>query len=206
MSHKDKTPDEHDQFIENLKLKKKFDNQIQINIGMVGRLEAHKDQKSLINAINILNKRNINANLVLIGNGNLYPILKKITKKLRLTKQVQFLGARNNVEKLLNEFDIFVFSTTKDEGFGIAMVEAMGKGLPIIASDVGACKEILQDGKYGTLVTPNSDIAIANGIEKILFNIDAEIKKRINTHKYVIKNFSRKKMAENYINELDLLK
>ena len=193
-------------FISNLKIKSKIKNQKRINIGMVGRLEAHKDQKSLIKAIRILKSRNINANLFLVGDGLLYPVLLNITKKLSLTKQVKFLGARNDVEKLLNKFDIFVFSTTKDEGFGIAMVEAMGKGLPIIASDVGACREILQNGKYGTLVTPNSDTAIANSIENILLNIDEEIKKRNNTHRYVIKNFSKKRMAENYINALELLK
>ncbi len=191
-------------FINNLKTKSKIKNQKIINIGMVGRLEAHKDQNSLIKAIKILKKRNINANLFLIGDGQLFPILLKITKKLNLTKQVQFLGSRNDVEELLNKLDIFVFSTTKDEGFGIAMVEAMGKGLPIIASDVGACREILQDGKYGNLVTPNSDTSIANSIQNILFNIDEEIKKRYSTHKYVIKNFSKKRMAENYINELEL--
>ena len=86
------------------------------------------------------------------------------------------------------------------------MVEAMGKGLPIIASDVGACREILQHGKYGTLVTPNSDTAIANSVENILFNIDEEIKKRKITLKYVIKNFSKERMAEKYIDELELLK
>ena len=86
------------------------------------------------------------------------------------------------------------------------MVEAMGKGLPIIASDVGACREILQNGKYGTLVTPNSDTAIANSIENILLNIDEEIKKRNSTYRYVIKNFSKKRMAENYIKALELLK
>ena len=193
-------------FISNLKIKSKIRNQKKINIGMVGRLEAHKDQKSLIKAIRILKSRNINANLFLVGDGLLYPVLLNITKKLSLTKQVKFLGARNDVEKLLNKFDIFVFSTTNDEGFGIAMVEAMGKGLPIIASDVGACREILQNGKYGTLVTPNSDTAIANSIENILLNIDEEIKKRNSTHRYVIKNFSKKRMAENYINALELIK
>ena len=55
--------------------------------------------------------------------------------------------------------DIFVFSTTKKEGFGIALVQAMGKGLPIIASNVGACSEDLLNGKYGLLFeseSPNS--------------------------------------------------
>ena len=173
---------------------------------MVGRLEAHKDQKSLIKAIKILKKRDIHANLFLIGDGSLYAKLIKITKKLSLKKQVQFLGARNNVERLLNKFDFFVFSTIKYERFGIAMVEAMGKGLPIIASDVGACREILQDGKFGTLVTLNSDTAIAKSIENMLLNIDEEIKKRNNTHKYVLNNFSKKRMAQNYFKELELIK
>ena len=44
------------------------------------------------------------------------------------------------------------FSTTSLEGFGIALIEAMAAGLPIIATDVPACREVLDDGKAGILI------------------------------------------------------
>ena len=190
-------------YIRDLNLKKKIKNQEKINIGMVGRLEAHKDQASLIKAIKILKGKNIKINLFLIGDGSLKSMLIRLTKNLKLENDVQFLGSRNDIENILDKIDIFVFSTTKDEGFGIAMAEAMGKGLPIIASDVGACREILQDGEHGALVKPNCDISIANEIEKTLKNIDFVIKKRINTYKYVLNNFSKSRMSKDYLKELE---
>jgi len=191
-------------FKKNLSLKNKLDSHETINIGMVGRLEVHKDQKSLIKAIKILKEKSIHSKLFLIGDGSQQSILKKLTKKLQLNNEVLFLGARIDIEKILEKIDIFVFSTTKDEGFGIAMVEAMGKGLPILASDVGACREVLQDGKYGTLVKPNCYISIADGIENMLSNLNLVRRTRNYAYKHVLKNFTKKQMALEYLKVLDL--
>ena len=120
-------------------------------------------------SIKTLKERDIKTKLFLIGDGSLKSkLLLKLTKNLKLRNDVQFLGARNDIEKILDKIDIFVFSTTEDEGFGIAMAEAMGKGLPVIASDVGACREILQDGKFGSLVKPYCSISIADRHRKNL--------------------------------------
>ena len=171
---------------------------------MVGRLESHKDQKTLIKAIKILKDRSIYTKLFLIGNGSLKEELMNLTNKLNISKEVKFLGSRKNIDKVLNKFDIFVFSTTEDEGFGIAMTEAMGKGLPIIASDVGACREILQNGKYGNLVKAQSASAIADSILEIINNLNETNKKRKYAYSYAINNFTKKKMAINYLKELEL--
>ena len=53
---------------------------------------------------------------------------------------------------MLAEADIFAFSTTLSEGFGIALIEAMAARLPIIATDVPACREVLDNGKAGILI------------------------------------------------------
>ena len=64
---------------------------------------------------------------------------------------INFMGARRDIPKILSELDIFVFSAKEDEGFGIALAEAMVAGIPILASNVGACLEILDNGKYGKI-------------------------------------------------------
>ena len=65
---------------------------------------------------------------------------------------VRFFGARDDVPELLGRMDLFAFCTTRSEGFGIALVEAMAAGTPIVASDVPACREVLAAGRDGVLV------------------------------------------------------
>lgn len=176
-----------------------------LNIGMVGRLEVHKDQESLINAVEILKKRGININLLLIGDGSKRKYLEELSIQLRVNNQILFLGASNDVNAALDKIDIFVFSTTEDEGFGIALVEAMIKKIPIVASKVKACKEVLLNGKYGLLVKPNSGEAIADGIEFIQNNKKETFKKVDNAYKYAKNNFSKAIMSEKYLMDLDLI-
>ena len=62
------------------------------------------------------------------------------------------MDSRSDIPKLLANADIFALSTTAEEGFGIVLIEAMAAGLPIIATDVPACREVLDNGKAGILV------------------------------------------------------
>ena len=177
----------------------KEENKKKINVGMVGRLEIHKDQETLIRSIAILKTRKHKINLLLIGDGSKRKYLEKLSYKLNIKEEVNFLGAINNVNEKLDELDIFIFSTTPDEGFGIALVEAMVKKIPIIASDVGACREILLNGHCGFLVEPKSEKAIANQIEYILENKNETLEKVNNAFKHSTENFSKIKMSKNYL-------
>ncbi len=176
----------------------------EILIGMVGRLEIHKDQKTLIKAINILKKKKYKTKLLLIGDGTEKLHLKKLVNKLEINKEVLFLGAKDDVSLILDELDIFAFSTTQDEGFGIALAEAMGKGIPIIASDVDACREILLNGECGLLVKPLSSKEMACGIERILKYKEETTLRKEKAYIHAIKNFTKSQMANNYISQLKL--
>ena len=109
-----------------------------------------------------------------------------------------FLGAIKDVNRKLHDMDMFVFSTTKNEGFGIALVEAMGKGIPIIASNVGACAEVLLNGKCGMLFDPKSPNSISKSVEKALRNKDSTFKRTITAYNHAKTNFNKKKMANLY--------
>ena len=194
-------------FKENYKIKiHKASLDKKIILCMVARLEMHKDHESLIKSIKILKEKNLNIKLLLIGDGSLRGFLETLTENLNLNNEVVFLGAIKNVSKKLDDVDIFVFSTTKDEGFGIALAEAMGKGVPIIASDVGACSEVLLNGKCGVLFDPKSPESIAKSVENILNKPNSTYGKVIAAYHHASNNFSKKKMANSYYNVLKIKK
>lgn len=116
---------------------------------MVARMDRIKDQETLIKAYSEIKDK---CKLVLVGNGKNKKKLERLAMELNLDYKKIFLDSRNNISELLANADIFAFSTTAEEGFGIVLIEAMAAGLPIIATDVPACKEVLDNGKAGILV------------------------------------------------------
>jgi glycosyltransferase involved in cell wall biosynthesis len=142
--------------------------QEKIIIGMVARLNAIKDQETLIRAFDLVETTNPNLELWLIGEGNKRADLEELTTELELQDVVKFWGSRNDVPELLGKMDIYAFSTTPNEGFGIAVIEAMAANLPVVASDVPACREVLANGEAGLLVSPANPEALANTLHPLL--------------------------------------
>lgn len=141
--------------------RKNRSNITKIVIGMVARLNSIKDHSTLIKAFGILQQDFANIQLWLIGDGEEKENLRNLTHELGLNSSVTFWGSRSDIPELLGQMDIYVFSTTNDEGFGIALIEAMAAGLPIVASDVGACREVMGNGKAGLLVCAQNSQALA---------------------------------------------
>jgi glycosyltransferase involved in cell wall biosynthesis len=138
---------------------------------MIATLERHKDHETLIDAMPLVIERasafNIKVHLVLAGDGSRRRILEERASKLGVENAVQFLGTQIDVASVLKEADIFVFSTTRHEGQGIALIEAMAAGIPIVATNVGACREVLCDGQCGLLVAPHAPLELANAIFRL---------------------------------------
>lgn len=122
---------------------------------MVARLDPIKDQATLVRAFALAWQPGWQ--LQLVGEGPNRSALEQLILELHLESVVQCLGRREDVPELLGAADLFAFATTDSEGFGIALVEAMAAGLPVIASDVPACREVLADGGAGELV-PAGDV------------------------------------------------
>lgn len=129
---------------------------------MVATLERHKDHATLLRAVPAIRKQIPQLRLRLAGDGSLRGDLERLTRKLGVADSVEFLGMRKDVPELLGQSDVFVFATTPQEGLGTVLVEAMAAGLPVIASDVPACRELLEGGKWGVLIPPNDRTALAS--------------------------------------------
>lgn len=135
-----------------------------LRVGMVARLEVHKDQPTLIRATAQLSRAGHDVECVLIGDGSRRAEYEQLARAESVERIVHFLGTRRDVAEQLGQCDVFAFAAKPDEGFGIALVEAMAAGVPIVATDVGACREILGGGEAGLLVPPKDPRALAAAI------------------------------------------
>ncbi|MCT0217088.1 glycosyltransferase [Synechococcus sp. CS-1330] len=174
-------------------------------LGMVARLEVHKDQPTLIRAVALLRDQGIDTELWLIGEGSHRPQLQALIAELDLTESVQLLGIRRDIPELLSQLDLFVFSARPDEGFGIALAESMAAGVPIVATDVGACREVLDGGLCGQLVEPANPEALAEGIRQVLVDPHGAQERAIAARQRALKEFSVLAMAHAYAVELGVI-
>jgi glycosyltransferase involved in cell wall biosynthesis len=173
-------------------------------IGMVARLEEHKDQPTLIRAVALLRDRGLPVQLQLIGEGSRRPQLEALIAQLGLVQSVQLLGSRRDIPALLSQLDLFVFAALPDEGFGIALAEAMAAGLPIVATAVGACREVLGEGARGLLVAPGSAEALADGIASALADPEGAASRAAAARRHALGHYSVAAMAAAYGRELGL--
>lgn len=135
----------------------------------VGRLVEQKDFKTLIKAFSIVTKE-IKSRLLILGKGPLESELKKLCESLGIKDKVIFAGFKKNPYKYMKLSDVFVLSS-KWEGFGHVIVEAMAVGTPVISTN---CKsgpsEIIKDNQYGILVPVNNYKILADEIIRLLSN------------------------------------
>ena len=141
-----------------------------VQLLFVGRLEPEKGVIYLIEALNICAKNNVLTRLTIVGNGTERKFLEKLIFSLGLQDQVIFTGfipMGDELWRIYRQADIFVMPSL-EEAQGKVQLEAMGAGLPIIATQVGGIPSIIKDGYNGLLVPPRSSIAIANAMQKLI--------------------------------------
>ncbi len=133
----------------------------------IGRLTDQKGHITLIRAIPHVLEKFPAAITVLVGDGEVRPVLEETVQQLGIAPSVRFTGTRTDVSDLLAATDIFVLPSIS-EGMPNALLEAMGLGVPSIASDLGAMEGIVTQGETGLLVPPADAPALAESIIQLL--------------------------------------
>ncbi len=148
-------------------LKKTIGITNEIILGNVAALVDHKDHKTLLLAISLLKKESLPPyKLLIVGDGDLKSSLLRIKDRLQLDNVV-FLGYRKDVFDLYHLFDIFVMSS-KEEGLGTSLLDAMAIGLPIVTTAGGGIPEIVIHQKGGLLSPPKNPEALAFHLKKVI--------------------------------------
>ncbi|MEX0669113.1 MAG: glycosyltransferase [Pirellulales bacterium] len=174
-------------------------------LAMVARLEAHKDQPTLLRAVALLRDQGLPLRLWLIGDGSCRPQLQALIETLGLAAQVQLLGTRRDIPQLLAQLDLFVFAAGPDEGFGIALAEAMAAGVPVVATAVPACCALLAGGRCGLLAQPASPPALAAAIRAVLADPAGARRRAAAARRRALRHYGVPAMARAYAEELGLV-
>jgi glycosyltransferase involved in cell wall biosynthesis len=143
---------------------------IAANVPVVGTVCVLRPQKALDTMLDAFSRLRVgfpDCRLVIAGDGPERGRLEARAHALGLDEAALFLGDRNDVPDVLAAFDVFALSSDF-EGTPLAVIEAMGAGVPVVATDVGGLPDLIDDGVHGRLVPARAPEALARVIREIL--------------------------------------
>ncbi|HWP35156.1 MAG TPA: glycosyltransferase [Thermodesulfobacteriota bacterium] len=129
-------------------------------LGTAGRLVPVKGIELFLHAVHDLSRQGVAVRGLVVGDGPLRPRLEGLARELGLGERVVFAGHVPDVRPYLAQMDLFVLPSFA-EGLPMALLEAMAAGLPVVATDVGGVREVLEPADAGLLVPPGSAGALA---------------------------------------------
>jgi len=146
-------------------------------VGIVGRLDHWKGQHVFLEAMAVIRERLPQARGVVIGDPVPYDLayrdrLLALRDELILSQQVSFHGFRQDLPGLMAALDVLVLASISPEPFGRVLIEAMAAATPVVATDAGATREIVQHGAEGLLVPAGDAQALATAVVQLLSDPD----------------------------------
>lgn len=175
----------------------------------VARLNAWKGQDVLIDAIARLRARGIAVRAELVGSvfrdeRQHEDRLRAQVAELGIAEYVDFLGERRDALDIVGRADIAVTPSTRPEPFGMALVEAMALGRPVVASRAGGPAEVISDGHDGLLVPAGDAVSLADALQRLIESPD-EARKLGGQAQARAADFSAGSMTEQVLSTYDSL-
>jgi glycosyltransferase involved in cell wall biosynthesis len=136
-------------------------------IGTASRLVPVKSLATLLRTFALIRARDGRTTLEIAGEGPERPLLEAEAQRLGVFPHCRFLGWQADVAALHRRWAVFV-QPSLAEGFGVAALEAMASGLPVVATRVGGLEELVVDGVTGYLVPPENPQALAGAVRAVL--------------------------------------
>jgi glycosyltransferase involved in cell wall biosynthesis len=159
----------------------------------VGNLYPVKDHATLLRAA----ARLPTASVAIAGRGDQEEPLRSLARELGLAERVHLLGLRDDVDTILTAADVFV-QPSLSEGLPLAVLEAMGFGLPVVATRVGGVPEAVVDGNTGYLVPPSDPDALAAALSRVIESVDGGVSMGASGRERAAAEFSVERMTDAY--------
>jgi L-malate glycosyltransferase len=140
-------------------------------IGSLMALVPHKDPMTLISAAQKVVQADERCRFVIAGEGPLLEVARALTAGVGLESRIRLLGQRRDNADLLRAMDVFVLSS-REEGLGSALIEAMACSLPVVGTNAGGIPELIEDGRNGFVVPKADPDALAEALLRLAGDID----------------------------------
>jgi sugar transferase (PEP-CTERM/EpsH1 system associated) len=177
-------------------------------IGTIGRIQAVKDQATLMRAFaKLLRTRPelaLRLRLAIVGDGPLLADLRALVKELAIEGYVWLPGAVDDVPNVLQTFDVFVLPSLA-EGISNTILEAMATGLPIIATAVGGNVELVDDGKSGRLFQPRDIATLVRLLANYVDDVQLRAAHARTARRAAVERFGLDDMVNRYCSLYDAL-
>ena len=170
-----------------------------INLLIISRLVIQKNINIVIEAMELLDNKNVK--LSIIGEGGEFNKLEGVIHELNLQNRVQLLGKidNNKISQFLLTADIFI-QASDYEGLPHSVLEAINYEIPILSTEVGGCKDLLNDGERGFIIPiPPDKKIIAENIIYIINNKDEATKRADAAKVFISKEYSFLVQANQYM-------
>lgn len=142
----------------------------EVLIGAVGRLVEEKGYVDLLDAFSLVRRWRPQARLIVVGPGDPQKADALTPELLQWAERehgVQFLGHRDDVDRLYTAMDIYVLASRR-EGFPRSAMEAAAMGVPVVATDIRGCRQVVEHGVTGLLVPPGKVGALAEALSALV--------------------------------------
>ncbi|MFQ5849117.1 MAG: glycosyltransferase family 4 protein [Candidatus Binatia bacterium] len=164
-------------------------------IGMVAVLEERKGHRFLLEAAQYLKRQGYRLRYYLAGEGTQRRHIEQAVMRLGLQEEVALMGFVSDIPSLLSEMDVFVLPSVH-EGLGVAVIEAMAAGKPVVASRVGGLPELVENKVTGLLVPPGDPLALARAISHLVTQKEGLESMGIKARERVEQHFTMEQMAK----------
>ncbi len=170
-------------------------------IGVFGRVIEIKGHHILLKSLNQLKKNNIKLNLIVVGalyDKGYVDYIKKMIKQFKL-ENVYLLGFKYEIQDYISICDLLISPSIINESFGRTLIEGMAQKVPLVASNIGAHSEIIDDGINGYLYENKSTDELTQRISGLIINDKLRTKFINNGYDKYINEFRKEKMLDGLI-------
>jgi glycosyltransferase involved in cell wall biosynthesis len=169
---------------------------------IVAALRPEKNHLRFLRIARLVKNSVSDSVFLVVGDGDIRPMLQKTARSLGLDSDVFFLGSRSDVPQILAASDVFLL-TSDNEASPVSILEAMACELPIVASDVGSVHQTVSQGGTGFLVPPPDEALFAQRVTQLL--ADARLRRDLGRagRRHVVDNCSLDIMVRGYSNLID---
>ena len=166
-------------------------------IGFVGQMISRKNIFDILDIFESLCNKHDNLKLILLGDGDQRAELETYTKDLKFKSEIEFLGFRDDRLELLQNFDLFVM-TSSLEGIPRCLMEATAMGVPVAAYNIAGIDQLITHEHSGLLAKLGDKNTLAEYWERLLFDHDYATELANNAKDFVNEHYSAQRMANEY--------